>query len=87
LNEGQYRLFLSLAACTCAVGAMFNLLRLKSRGNSALILSAAFVVMGGLLWMIRTGAEPFLTTLAGGAVAVLLVADVVVRCRHRDKRR
>jgi len=87
LNEGEYGLFLSIAACVCALGALLNLARLRARGSSALIMSAAFLVFGALLWMIRVQAEQNLITVAGAAVALLLVADVVVRSRHRGKPR
>lgn len=85
MSEVQFSLFLSLGAWICALGAGFNLFRLKSRGNSALFLSAAFLAMGCLLWMIRIQAGQSLITLAGATLASLLVADVVVRSRGRDK--
>ncbi|HVT13256.1 MAG TPA: hypothetical protein VHE55_13405 [Fimbriimonadaceae bacterium] len=68
----------------CAFGALLNLLFLKRRGNSAFILSAAFLVMGAILWMIKTHASQTLVTLAGILLAGLLIADIAIRARKQE---
>lgn len=87
MTEAQYNLFLSMGAWVSAAAALLNLVKLRSRGNSALILSAAFLAMGGLLWMIKIHAPSTLTTVAGVVLAALLVADVIVRSRQQDASR
>lgn len=83
MNEAQYGLFLSVGTWMCAVGAIFNLFKLKGRGNAALVLSAAFLVMGGLLWMIKTHASQGLIIFGGILLAGLLAADFVIRARQQ----
>lgn len=84
MNESQYRLFLSGGAFVCAVGALLNLARVKSRGASALLLSGAFLSLGSLLWMIRVEANQSWRTGAGALIVVLLALDVVVRARRQE---
>ncbi len=87
MSDAQYGLFLSASAGLCAIGAVINLLRLKQRGHSALILSTAFLALGALLWIVKShGAQP-VVSLLGILVAALLVADVVVRSRQRERSR
>jgi len=87
LTEGEYSLFLNLGAWVCALGAGFNLFKLKSRGNAAFILSTAFIVMGGLLLLIRVHADQKFISVGAVALASLLVADVIVRSRTRERQR
>jgi hypothetical protein len=84
MNESEYLLFLSVGTWICAVGSALTLLKLKKRGSSALILSAAFLAMGGLLWMIKVHAQSQFVTLGAVVLALLLVADLVVRSRDRE---
>ena len=87
MSEAQFSVFLSIGTWVCSVGAALNLLRLKRRGGSALILSAAFLAMGAVLWLIKKHAAQDLITLAGLAVAGLLIADFAVRSRGREQER
>jgi hypothetical protein len=87
MTDQEYGLFLSVAAYVCAVGAIFNLFKLKKRGNSALILSSAFLVMAALLWMIKTHASQTLISTLGTIVAALLVGDVILRSKQQDRPR
>jgi hypothetical protein len=87
LSEAQYGLFLSVGAYLCAAGAIFNLFKLKKRGNSALILSAAFLVFGAELWLIKINADRNLITTLGILLALLLITDIVLRSRQQEKPR
>jgi hypothetical protein len=87
LNEAQYGTFLSIGAYLCAAGAIFNLFRLKGRGNSALILSSAFLAMGIELWLIKIHADQALITGVGLLLACLLIGDVVLRSRQQERPR
>ncbi|MFI5384847.1 MAG: hypothetical protein ACHQ50_01895 [Fimbriimonadales bacterium] len=84
MTEAQYSLFLSIGTWVSAVGALLNLLKLKRRGNSALILSAAFLAMGSLLWLVKTHSSQSRITVVGVILAALLIADVVVRSRQQE---
>lgn len=87
MTDAQYNLFLSIGAWVCALGAIFNLFKLKSRGNSAFLLSAAFLALGAILWMVRIRANESIITIIGVVLVVLLVADVILRSRQQDKLR
>ena len=87
MTEAQYHLFLTFAAAVAAAGAILNLLRLKKRGNSALLLAAAFVVLGVLLWLVKLNANQTLIGLAGALLVGLLIGDIVVRSKRQDATR
>jgi hypothetical protein len=87
VTEAQYALFLSIGAWICALGSLFNLFKLKNRGTSALLMSSAFLVMGGALWLIKIHANQSLVTAAVAAVVLILIADFVLRARQQEKSR
>ena len=84
MTESQYALFLSIGAWLCAFAAVANLLNLKRRGNAAFILSAAFLIMGAMLWMIKSGMNQTLTTVAGVALVAQHVADFAIKSRSQQ---
>lgn len=86
MTEAQYNLFLSVAAWLSALGAIFNLLRLKSRGNSALLLSAAFLTMGGLFWLIKSHAAQPLVIGAGILLGAFLIGDFILRSAQQQEK-
>lgn len=85
MNQSQYDLFLSVGTFLCALGAVLNLFLIKRRGNSALLLSAAFLAFGGLLWMLKSHAPQGYVTVAGVMIAILLVGDVIWRSKDQDR--
>ena len=82
-NVGTFLLF---GAAICGLMAAFNVFRYKTRGISAYILAAAFVVLGGTMLLLRADApEPVL--IAGCALLVLLLAgDFAARSSHNAKK-
>jgi hypothetical protein len=87
LTDAQYSLFLSVGAYICAAGAILNLVKLKSRGNAALVLSAAFLVLAAELWLIKLHADQIWVTTLGILLALLLIADIALKSRQQDKPR
>ena len=81
MNEQQYGVFLYGGAAVCAAGCLLNLIRIKGRGNSALMLALAFLMMGGVLLLLRARADQIWVTIAGVAVAALLVGDFLLRSK------
>lgn len=87
MTEAQYGTFLSFGAWVCALGAVFNLFKLKRRGNSALLLSSAFLALGAVLWTLKVHGNETLIRVLSVLVLGLLIADVVLRSRHQEHQR
>ncbi len=81
MNGQQFGLVLLGGAWVCAVGCALNLIRLKSRGNSALLLSLAFLALAAVLLMIRAKVDQVFVTLAGLVVVACLVGDFLLRSK------
>jgi hypothetical protein len=86
MTEPQFHAFLTVAAWVCAVACILNLLNLKRRGNTALLLSAAYLTMAGILWMVKLGASTALLVLGGIVLLALLLFDFGLRSRHEQER-
>jgi hypothetical protein len=71
----------------CALMTIVNSLRYRSRGPSAFLLSAAFLVSGIEIYFYRDE-YPQGALIAGGVVIfLLLAADVIVRSRDAEAKR
>jgi hypothetical protein len=84
LSGGQFELFLSVGAWICAVAAVLNLINLKRRGNAALFLSSAFLVFGGILWLLKIGAGVPYIAVAAIVLAALLIGDAVLKLKKQQ---
>lgn len=87
MTEPEWRLFLDSAMLICALMAIINGLRYKSRGASAYLLGAAFLAMGGTVYLLREKAGQTQLILGGALVFLLLVADLVVRNTKQEAKR
>lgn len=85
MTESEFHQFLFVAAVACAVMSLFNLTKLRKRGNTAFILSAAFLVLGGCLLLFRSQGLSLPVAIGGGVVGLLLVADLVLRAPKSPK--
>lgn len=82
MTDAEFDLFLTGAAGICAFGAVVALLRVRSRGIAALMLSGAFLGLGAVMWMLKSGA-PQGAVVAGAVVTgILLIGDFVVRSQQ-----
>ena len=86
MKEDEFKLFLSVAAGCGALGAMLTLLRIRSRGAAAVLLSASYLVFGGILLMLKAGTSQPLIVASAVLLAVLLVADFAVRSVQRSEK-
>jgi hypothetical protein len=79
VTSSEFDVFLSGAAWICALMAIVVLFRVRSRGVAAYIMSVAFLALGGVLYLVKTGApQPWI--IAGGVlVGALLLLDLLVR--------
>ena len=85
MNEAQYAQFLSIGAFICAIGALLNLTKLKKRGNVTFVLSAAFLDLGVIFWLVKAHASTPLISAASALLVALLVLDVIVRNNQRER--
>jgi hypothetical protein len=72
-------LYLDAMAIFCALMAIMNLGRARTRGLSAYFLASAFLVLGCTLLLYSAKGQSLWTWIGGIAVGVLLVADIVYR--------
>lgn len=86
MTNDQYGFFLSSIAAIAAVGAILNLLRLKKRGASALLMALAFLLLGLLAWEMKMKAGQNLLTAIGICIGALLIGDLFLRARAGEKR-
>ncbi len=85
MTPGNERAFYDAVILICAVMALVNLARTKSRGNSAIFMGAAFLVLGATVYA-YTSNFPMPVVYVGGAIVfVLLAADMVFRVRRETK--
>jgi hypothetical protein len=87
MSEPQFHAFLTVCAWICALACALNLLNLKRRGNTAFLLSAAYLTMAGILWMLKLGANTVLIVGGGLLLAALLFLDFGHRSRRQQERR
>jgi hypothetical protein len=86
MTDGQFHLFLSVIMWTCAAACVLNLLNLKRRGNSAFLLSAAYLTMGAIAWMVKAGVNRIAIIAAGVLLGGLLFVDFGMKARHQQDR-
>ncbi len=87
MTESEFHLFLNAAIFLCAAMAMFNVFRHRKRGLSAYLVSTACLAAGLTLYLLREKTSEGTVYAAGGAVVVLLIADVIVRARDAEIKR
>ena len=86
MTSSEYELFLSGAMALCALMALLVAFRYKSRGASALVMSVAFLVFGGVLYLLKSGAPQGWVTAGGILLGLLLLTDFILRAgRQVDK--
>lgn len=86
MTQEQFDLFLSFAAGLCGVAAVLPLLRIKSRGAAAILMSLAFLALGGIVWLQKVGAPRSYTIVGCVTLAILLVAEFVVRADRQARK-
>ena len=67
------------------VMAAIWLARFKAKGKRAIVMAAAFLAFAGLLQALRLAVSGPVPWVLGSAVALLLVADVVLRIAEESK--
>lgn len=85
MTEAQFNSMLGVGVWICVAGSVLNLILFKKRGTSALLLAGAFLLMAGVLWLMKSQASQALVGVAGTAVAVLLISDFVLRFRKQGR--
>lgn len=79
MDENGRLLFLDAVMVLCAVMALVNLAKQKSRGTSAYLLAGAFLVLGGTVYAYLQHAPDGLLTVGAFIVVALLGADFFYR--------
>ncbi|MGV3615867.1 MAG: hypothetical protein ACO1SV_11080 [Fimbriimonas sp.] len=87
MTQSEFNLFLNMVVAICAALALINLALIKRRGTSSIVLSLAFLVMGGTVLAYGQQGMSTLVTLGGVVVFLLLAADFVLRAPNQQKRR
>jgi hypothetical protein len=86
LTSGEFELFLTGAMALCALMAIVVLFRVRSRGAAALVMSLAFLALGGVLYLLRIAAPQSWIIALSVLVAVLLLVDFLLRAgQQADK--
>lgn len=86
MTEEQYGLLLTGFALFAAFGAILNLLRLKSRGTSAILLSLSFLLAGLLALMIKAKIDATYLNLVGVLIGAALIGDLFLRSKNQERR-
>jgi len=87
MTHGEFDLFLIGTIIVCCVMAVFNALKNGHRGWPSMILSVAFLVFGGTVYLWRSAAAPILVD-AGCALLILLIcADAFMRAGSQTSRK
>ena len=76
--------FLVIGSLICAAMAVISSLRHKSRGLSAYIMAAAFLVLGTTMLLLRAGASQWMLVTGCVVLVLLLIADFAVRSAHNS---
>ncbi|AIE84836.1 hypothetical protein [Fimbriimonas ginsengisoli] len=79
MNGQGEALFLDGVMLICAIMALVNVGRFKSRGASAYLLGGAFIVLGGTVYAYSQNAPMPLLGTGGLVVFLLLAGDMVYR--------
>ncbi len=79
MTKGEMDIFLLGTMMLCAVMAVFNFIKNSKRGLSAYILSSAFLVMGGTVYMYRSDAPNLWVKIGCAVLVALLCADFLLR--------
>jgi hypothetical protein len=88
MSGTQANQFLTAVILICALGAILNISKVKSRGASAKYLAAAFISLGLGVFLIRQGANQILVGMAGAVTFGLLAADFIHRlAKHPQERK
>lgn len=67
----------------CALMVVFNLLLIRKRGVSALLMAASFVVFGGILYSLTKALPEGVTIALSVLLAIILFADFAVRAARK----
>jgi hypothetical protein len=86
VTASEFGLFLNAAMLICAAMAVASLFRARSRGVAAYLMAAAFLGLGGVLYLVRIEAPPVFVLLGCGAVASLLFAEFGLRAAKQAER-
>lgn len=79
MKPGDERIFYDVVVLICAAMALFNLARNKSRGASAFLMAAAFLVLGATVYAYTVNVSMPFVGLGGAIVFLLLAADMLFR--------
>ena len=87
MTQQENNVFLFSVMILCAIMAVFNLLRNRKRGWSSVILSAAFLVFGGIASIYRLNPDSSWIKPSIGLLLALVVADFFLRAGNAPNRR
>lgn len=84
--DNQLQTLLSVFMGVCVLGSLLNLSKVKSRGLSAYLMSAAFLSLGATIFLYKNQVPQIFVT-AGGIVTLgLLVGDAYYRVSRGPQR-
>lgn len=87
MTRGELDLFLSVVAALCGGMSVLNIVLVKRRGTTALVLSAAFLVLGFSIFAYRSQGVST-GVIAGGVIVIaLLIVDFVLRAGNAERKR
>lgn len=84
VNAHDEKLFYDVFVMICAAMALVNLARLKSRGISAVLLAAAFLVFGATVFAYSSAMPTPVIAVGGVIVFALLAADMFFKVRNHQ---
>jgi hypothetical membrane protein len=85
MTHGEFDLFLVGTILTCCVMCVFNAIKNAHRGWAGLILSVAFLVFAGTLYLYHAGAPPLVVDGSCGVLFLLLAWDFLMRAGKPTK--
>ena len=87
IPPGQVGLISSTAIAVCAIMAVVNLARYKSRGAAAIAMALAFITLGITVWMIRENFAKVFVYAGAVVTGVLLFIDFGLRAAKQSVKR
>lgn len=79
--------YLSGGMIICAIMTIIWLFRFKKKGNRAFIMASAFVVLGGLFYLVKIAASNSLLIAGAMMLVILLGWDAMLRIKEQEANR
>jgi hypothetical protein len=85
--NGQMDLVYSVGIAMCAIMAVANLTRYKSRGAAAMAMGCACIALGFTIWMVKEHASIRWIIVGAVVTGILLVIEFGIRAARQGSRR